>query len=247
MSEEELYHHGILGMHWGIRRYQDANGSYTSAGKRRYISDNTKKNTADINSYKSMKNGLSTASGKQIFTKDDVAKMVADSKAAKAKKEAKLSKEWDTEKAKSDFKAANKDKNSFLMKTSLKDRVGFGKEGAKRVNKTQDTYNKLSLKALKAEAKYKSIKAPTDDKARKAEFNTYRNAMLKNGLPGSIMDAGNRKYSTSVYNSLSARKGKDYADSVVKSASSINTVMLIGYSALSVGSFALSAYSANHM
>ena len=36
MSDYELYHHGILGMHWGIRRYQNKDGSLTAAGKKRY-------------------------------------------------------------------------------------------------------------------------------------------------------------------------------------------------------------------
>lgn len=31
---DELYHHGIKGMHWGIRRYQNPDGTYTDAGKR---------------------------------------------------------------------------------------------------------------------------------------------------------------------------------------------------------------------
>ena len=34
--EQELYHYGVLGMHWGIRRYQNADGSLTDKGKRHY-------------------------------------------------------------------------------------------------------------------------------------------------------------------------------------------------------------------
>lgn len=33
---DELYHHGILGMKWGIRRYQNEDGSLTDAGHKRY-------------------------------------------------------------------------------------------------------------------------------------------------------------------------------------------------------------------
>lgn len=31
----ELYHHGIKGMRWGVRRYQNEDGSLTAAGKKR--------------------------------------------------------------------------------------------------------------------------------------------------------------------------------------------------------------------
>ena len=34
--EHELYHYGILGMKWGIRRYQNKDGSLTEAGKKHY-------------------------------------------------------------------------------------------------------------------------------------------------------------------------------------------------------------------
>ena len=37
--ENELYHYGIKGMRWGVRRYQNADGSLTSAGKKRHARD----------------------------------------------------------------------------------------------------------------------------------------------------------------------------------------------------------------
>mgnify|MGYP007054438857 CR=1 FL=1 len=35
MNQNELYHHGVLGMRWGIRRYQRRDGSLTAAGQKR--------------------------------------------------------------------------------------------------------------------------------------------------------------------------------------------------------------------
>ena len=35
MNSNELTHHGILGMHWGVRRYQNKDGSLTAAGRKR--------------------------------------------------------------------------------------------------------------------------------------------------------------------------------------------------------------------
>lgn len=38
-----LAHHGILGQKWGVRRYQNADGSLTEAGKKHYKADSVDK------------------------------------------------------------------------------------------------------------------------------------------------------------------------------------------------------------
>ena len=59
MNEQlELYHFGIRGMHWGIRRYQNPDGTLTEAGKKRYERElksnhqRSKKNRVDDESLK---------------------------------------------------------------------------------------------------------------------------------------------------------------------------------------------------
>lgn len=46
MGANELAHHGILGMKWGVRRYQNKDGTLTAAGKKRYADGGEAKNTS---------------------------------------------------------------------------------------------------------------------------------------------------------------------------------------------------------
>ena len=56
-TDADLTHHGILGQKWGVRRYQNSDGSLTSAGKRRYGSD-------DYGRARDIQNAASNAAGR---------------------------------------------------------------------------------------------------------------------------------------------------------------------------------------
>lgn len=49
---KELYHHGIKGQKWGIRRFQNPDGTLTPDGKKRYSSNEDSDNFAKSAGYK---------------------------------------------------------------------------------------------------------------------------------------------------------------------------------------------------
>ena len=62
--QAELYHHGIKGQKWGVRRYQNADGSYTSEGKARRSSENSPtKKASDPEARKARAKKIAAAAG----------------------------------------------------------------------------------------------------------------------------------------------------------------------------------------
>lgn len=47
-EKNALMHHGIKGQKWGVRRYQNPDGSYTAAGKERRNGNSNLKRLNDV-------------------------------------------------------------------------------------------------------------------------------------------------------------------------------------------------------
>ena len=61
----EIYHHGIKGQRWGVRRYQYTDGSLTPAGQKRYNSGQNGKNIAGMKVKEFVNNVRTQVTGRQ--------------------------------------------------------------------------------------------------------------------------------------------------------------------------------------
>lgn len=78
----ELYHHGILGQKWGLRRFQNKDGSLTSLGKKHREGDSGSSNSGD-----SLKKKLAIKFQKRKIQKQADAKKKSEEEAQKSEEE----------------------------------------------------------------------------------------------------------------------------------------------------------------
>ena len=158
---EELYHHGIKGMRWGVRRFQNPDGSLTKAGMRRYGDKSPYEvTTSDGDTFrvsKGSKNNYNTRSSKVTKTWGQHNKEVDDAKAKK-----RISKQYAKEQAKGDEalkksynrmyvdaynKAADKMNGGVIDRYNRAQEKKYGKDYAKRSGYEND-YMKMFNKEV---------------------------------------------------------------------------------------------------
>lgn len=173
----ELYHHGILGMHWGIRRFQNKDGSLKPAGESRYGVDEKSNNKSEKSSSGNRTSQSASVKKRGKLTPEQKSKIRKVLIAAGAITVASLAAYAIHRKVARDFIGAELKKGTTLQRmslegTSLHDQfyAAFGKHDMNRyekgmsyhfANRGKDAMNKMTLNASK------NIKAPSNHEAKK--------------------------------------------------------------------------------
>jgi len=166
---DELYHHGVRGQKWGVRRYQNTDGSYKSGAQGRYTDDgspgvNKSRRTSGGNSggrskSSNAKNNKSKGPRKKMSTKKKVAIGLGVAGTALAAYGAyKYSKRIKDTASKHVLDTASKTANSWREQTKLKAHGDKGlialteRQASNLEAKSRDSarkYNKSTIKSLK--------------------------------------------------------------------------------------------------
>lgn len=220
----ELYHHGIKGQRWGVRRYQYADGSLTPAGLKRYSNSGSSNTASKVTRMMSMKVKDVTNTAKTQIT----GRQYVDGYLKKGTTFSRIQTYKDFEKFAfyATYKKADSDKYMGLFGKNLKTRAaGEAKRAEKKSNATGDLEDIANAKALREKSdnmkiyqlkleSTKKLKVPSDENAGHITAKLLKEKDFKENVIASIQDSKEkmrRPYQQILFNNAQKALKKDPA------------------------------------